>query len=254
MNRLLDHLPSRTAFWMGLVGGVLTLCTVGFVVLLVVVLRGGSPARLGGSPSAAVAAASSPGAPAPAGQAPSGKVRPADKSDHVRGDLKKAKVVLIEYSDLECPFCKKFHPTTQELLKAYGDKVALVYRHFPLSFHANAAKEAEATECAAELGGNNAFWNYVDKIFERTTANGTGFALDALVPLAKELGLNESKFKECLDSGKMADRVSKDLAEGGAAGVNGTPATFVVPKDGNTQLVPGALPLESFKQLIDPLL
>ena len=142
----------------------------------------------------------------------------------------------------------------QQALQEYGDKVAWVYRHYPLSFHANAAKEAEASECANELGGSDAFWKYTDKIFERTTSNGTGFALDQLVPLAKEIGLNEGKFKSCLDSGKYKTHVEQDTSEGTTAGVNGTPATFVVKKDGNSQLISGALPYAQIKQAIEQAL
>ena len=142
----------------------------------------------------------------------------------------------------------------QQVVKEYGNKVAWVYRHFPLSFHANAQKEAEASECAASLGGNDAFWKYIDTMYERTTSNGTGFALDKLVPLAKEIGLNEAKFKECYDSGKFADKVSKDLSEGQAAGVTGTPGTIIMVSGKAISIIPGALPFESVKQQIDPVL
>lgn len=246
------RLKPQTMFIGGVVGGMLVLCTIGFFVMLTIWLKGGiSLGAKNGVLGAKQPAVVAPSAP-PDGQAPSGPVPPVTKDDHIIGSSN-AKVVLIEYSDLECPFCQRFHPTMQQAVKEYGDKVAWVYRHYPLSFHANAQKEAEASECAAELGGNKAFWNYIDKIFERSTVGGTGFALDKLVPLAKELGLNESKFKNCLDSGKHAKTVQDQLNGGSAAGVQGTPGTFVVGKNGS-QLIPGALPYESIKQAIDAAL
>ncbi len=192
------------------------------------------------------ATATVPNQPAqPAQQAPAGKIKPVTDKDHIRGN-KNAKVTIVEYSDLECPFCQRFHPTMKEILQTYGDKVNWVYRHFPLSFHANAQKESEATECVAELGGNDAFWNYVDKIFERTTANGTGFALDKLGPLAAEVGVSQAQFQNCLDSGKYTKLVQDQIADGTSAGVSGTPSTFV-----NGQLVVGAQPFSAFKTIID---
>lgn len=186
-------------------------------------------------------------------QAPSGKIKDVTDKDHIRGN-KNAKLSLVEYSDLECPFCKSFHPTIQDLMKTYGDKIRWVYRHFPLSFHQNAQKEAEATECIAELGGEDAFWSYVDKIFEKTTSNGTGFALDQLGPLALEVGVNQSAFQSCLDNGKYAQHVSDDIADGTTSGVSGTPSTFVVGSKGQTKLIVGAQPIEAFKIEIDKLL
>src|SRR3989338_9356652 len=164
--------------------------------------------------------------------------------DHIRGN-KDADVVLVNYSDFECPFCKRFHPTMLQIMKEYGNKVAWVYRHFPLSLHANAQKEAEASECAAELGGNTAFWKYADAIYSRTKGGGTGFPLTSLVPLAKELGLNEAKFKSCLDSGKYAAKVQSDMDSGQSAGVGGTPATILVTKSGESKMISGAQPFES---------
>lgn len=176
------------------------------------------------------------------------------KEDHVRGD-RNARVLLIEYSDLECPFCKSFHPTAQKITDTYKGQVAWVFRHFPLSFHANAQKEAEATECANDLAGNDGFWKYVDALFERTTSNGTGFALDKLVPLAKEIGLDENSFKNCLDSGKYTKHVQEDITAAGKAGVTGTPGNILLDtKTGKTKLIPGALPFDQFKTAIDAFL
>ena len=188
-----------------------------------------------------------------AGQPTAQKAKPVSNSDHIRGN-KDAKITLLEFSDLECPFCKSFHPTMQEVMKTYGDKVRFVYRHFPLSFHANAAKEAEASECIAELGGNDAFWNFVDKIFERTTSNGTGFALDKLGPLASELGVDQSQFQSCLDSGRYEKLVKEQTADGALAGVNGTPSTFIIDSKGNSQVVVGAQPITAIKTIIDQYL
>ncbi|MEK7649253.1 MAG: thioredoxin domain-containing protein [Patescibacteria group bacterium] len=190
---------------------------------------------------------------APSAPQPAGKVKPISKDDYVRGP-KNADVTVVEYSDLECPFCKRFHPTVQQLMKEYDGKVAWVYRHFPLSFHANAQKEAEAAECAGELGGSDKYWKFIDTINERTTSNGTGFALDQLTPLAKEFGLNEGKFKQCLDSGKYAQKIQQSISDGQSAGVDGTPGTILVRKDGKTRLVSGAVPFEELKSSLEALL
>lgn len=195
-------------------------------------------------------------------QAPAVKPSPVSQSqvqgvvaeDHILGN-KNAPISLIEYSDFECPFCKKFHPTAEQVVSLYGDKVNLIYRQFPLSIHANAEKEAEASECANALGGNDKFWEYTDKIFERTRSNGTGFALDALVPLAKEIGLDEKKFKDCLDQDTFATHIQQDIASGTAAGVTGTPGNILLNNATKEQkALPGAQPLAVFKQAIDGML
>lgn len=191
---------------------------------------------------------------APAAAPTAGPLKEITKDDHVKGN-RNAKIALVEYSDLECPFCKSFHPTAQKVIDTYKDDVMWVYRHFPLSFHANAQKEAEASECANELGGNDAFWKYIDAIYSRTTANGTGFALDALVPLAGELGLDEGKFKTCLDSGKYAKKIIDEMAGGSSAGITGTPGIILLNiKTGETKVIPGAVPFEQISPLIDEML
>ena len=118
-------------------------------------------------------------------------IKPVTASDHIRGSLD-APVKIVEFSDLECPFCARFHPTLQQIFDEYEGQVAWVYRHFPLdTLHAKARKEAEATECAAELGGNDGFWAYLDRLFEVTPSNDR---LDlALLPqIAEDVGLDPS--------------------------------------------------------------
>lgn len=184
------------------------------------------------------------------------KIRsPSKTRDHIYGNPD-APISLIEYSDFECPYCKRFHPTAQKIVTAYGGKVNWVYRHFPLSFHnPGAEKEAEASECAAKLGGNDAFWRYADLIYTRTRSNGKGFPVGNLVPLAGEIGLDEARFKTCLDSGRMAARVAEDFAEGSRIGIDGTPGNILLNnKTGEARLRPGARPFEAFKKEIDQML
>lgn len=195
----------------------------------------------------AAAAAAQPGAPK------LGTVKGVSAIDHLRGN-KNAKVTAIVYSDMECPFCKAFHPTIQQAFDDYKGQISWVYRHFPLSFHQNAQKEAEAAECVASIGGEEKFWKFLDTVFQRTTSTGTGIALTALGPLAKEIGVDQQKFQTCLDSGKMAARVNTDLQEGQAAGIDGTPGTILIASDGNKVLVPGAVPASELKSQIDALL
>lgn len=226
----------------------------GIIIAVAVVSGGGkSASSVVQVPSAANNNVVAPTAPSNPVAPTAGKVKPVSASEHILGDINTAKVVMVTYSDYECPYCKRFYPTSKQIYDAYKGAVALVYRHFPLSFHANAQKEAEASECAAELGGNTAFWKFSDAVYDRTTSNGTGFALTKLVPLAGELGLDKAKFKTCLESGKYAAKVQQDEAEGVQAGVNGTPGNILVTKNGTPKLVPGAQPFEAFKQEIDPL-
>lgn len=181
-------------------------------------------------------------------------VDPLRDNDHVRGD-KGARVLLIEYSDLECPFCKRFHPTAQQVVDEYKGQVAWVYRHFPLDqIHSKADKEAEAVECARELGGEDSFWVLTDKIYQVTPSNN-GLNLDDLPKLAAEVDLDQVKFKQCLDSEKYAEYVEADYQSGIKAGVQGTPGNILLDtKTGKTVSVPGAVPFESLKSSIDSLL
>lgn len=157
-------------------------------------------------------------------------LRPIDKSDHLLGNPD-APIVILEYSDLECPFCKSFHKTMQKLMDTYGKdgKIAWVYRHFPLEIHPRSPHESEATECAGELGGNSAFWNYTNRIFEITPSNN-GLDIAELPVAAGDIKLNVTQFQTCLDSGKFVARVKADYDDGLKAGVNGTPHSVLILK------------------------
>ena len=183
-------------------------------------------------------------------------VRPVDKDrDHIYGNSE-AVISFIEYSDFECPYCKTFHQTVKKVIEAYNGKVNWVYRHYPLQFHnPGAQKEAEASECVAALGGNEAFWKYINLIYERTKSNGKGFPLEQLAPLAEEIGLEKQTFQECLDSGKYAERVQNDLSEGANSGISGTPGTILRHNaTGEVKLMTGAQSLDAFKAELDRML
>lgn len=175
---------------------------------------------------------------------------PITGEDHIRGNPN-APVKIVEYSDTECPFCKKLHPTLQQVIGEYGDQVAWVYRHFPLDqLHPKARKEAEATECAAELGGNDGFWKYLDRLFEVTPAND-GLDPAELPRIAQYVGLDVARFNECLSSGKYAQKIEGQVQDAIATGGTGTPWNIVVAKNGEKYPLSGAQPYEAWKQVID---
>jgi protein-disulfide isomerase len=179
-------------------------------------------------------------------------MREVTANDHVRGDLK-APVMIVEYTDSECPFCKRFHETMQEVMKKYDGKVAWVYRHFPIpELHSKAQKESEAMECAGKLGGAGMFWNYADAIYAATPSND-GLAASELPKIAGNLGLNVAKFNTCLESGEMADRVNADKVNGESTGGNGTPWSILV-ANGKKYPINGAQPIETVSAMIDEAL
>jgi protein-disulfide isomerase len=181
-------------------------------------------------------------------------IRPVDANrDHIFGNPN-APITLIEYSDFECPFCKRFHPTVTELMKNNPDKLRWVYRHFPLGFHnPGAQKQAEASECVAKLGGNDAFWKYSELIYQRTASNGTGFPLENLQPLAEEIGVDGKAFEKCFEIGQMTARVQQDIDNGVSIGVSGTPAAFLLSNSGETRVIAGAQPLRELQRVVDEL-
>lgn len=211
-------------------------------------LKNGAPA----AGNVTAPSATAPNAPSGLGGNQLAKMPKVDKDDHIRGNAK-AKVVLVEYSDYECPFCGKFHPNMTQIIEEMGDKVAWVYRHYPLSFHPNAQKAAEGGECVAKLAGNDAFWVYTDAVFEVNSQNGKIFP-ETITEAAAKTGVNASAFKSCLDSDEFATNVKDETAAGGNSGITGTPGTIVVVDGVPKELIPGALPYASIKATIEKYL
>lgn len=239
------YIRSKTSFMLGLASGIAIISTVGFLVFL-----GGYAKKEFGADKPAdnefadvVDNNDQPSEPTdePADE-PADTGKPVDvkvaSTDHIRGD-KNAPITIVEFSDIQCPFCSRFHDTMNEVMKNYPDKVRWVFKHFPLdSIHPYARKAAEATECAGE---QNKFWEYTDKLY----ANQDKLNNEYFATAAKEVGLDSKKFDSCLSSGKMADKVDADFKYGQTLGVRGTPGSFI-----NGKSIPGAVPFSQVESMI----
>ncbi|MFW0871054.1 MAG: DsbA family protein [Patescibacteria group bacterium] len=163
------------------------------------------------------------------------------KRDRISGNPK-ASLFIIEYSDLECPFCKRYHDKVLPQLKeTYADSgdVAFVFRHFPLDepytrpLHPTATEEAIASECVAHLGGNDAFFSFIDSIFATTASDGQ-YDLSTLPNLAAQAGVDRASFTTCFENKDTEGLVSEDFQNGVSAGVQGTPTIFIQTAEGKT--------------------
>lgn len=181
------------------------------------------------------------------------ELRPISGDDHIRGNPN-APVVIVEYSDFDCPFCQSFHTTMKKIMDEYGPTgdVAWVYRHFPLtSLHPSAGHIAEASECVAELGGNEAFWKFADMVFgERGVNEPTN--VTKLGDFAEASGVSKTEFQTCLDSGRHKAIIAADMANAASIGAAGTPFSVVIAGD-QMMSINGAQPYEQVKILIDGL-
>ncbi len=178
---------------------------------------------------------------APAGAGNNINLQQLTEDDDVKGSAN-APVTIVEFSDYECPYCRRFATETlPQIILKYVDtgKAKLIFRDFPLSFHQNAQKAAEAAECAGDQGK---YYEMHDKLFGNGVAGGVG----AFKQYAIELGLDTSEFSQCLDSGKAAAEISRDFNDGQNLGVTGTPAFFI-----NDKVVVGAQPFSVFEQIIE---
>jgi len=195
-------------------------------------------------------------APQPISDKSADNIKPVSSEDHIKGNPN-AQVKIVEFSDIECPYCKTFHPTMQRIIEEYGQsgKVAWVYRHFPLDSHSKARLEASAAELAGDIGGNNKFWEYLDKIFEITPGNN-GLDLNLLPQIAEEIGLDPKPFEDLVSKddrsgGKYASRIEDNYQDGIASGVRGTPHSIVIAPNGKKFTINGAQSYSTVKSIIE---
>jgi protein-disulfide isomerase len=170
-------------------------------------------------------------------------------ADHILGP-ETASISVIEYADLECPYCAMHERTMQELLQKHLKDVRLVFRHFPLSFHPDSLPAMRSAECVASLKGNDAFWQYIDDVFENGVQGG------GYIKAARALDINDSQLQTCLNdatqirSARAILRMERRLQ----STFSGTPTTFIVnQRTGTYRMLVGAQPMENFEEAIAEL-
>jgi protein-disulfide isomerase len=176
------------------------------------------------------------------------------EKDHIKGNPD-ALIKIVEYSDFECPFCKQFHNTMNEVMDKYGASgdVAWVFRQFPLEqLHpVKAQAVAVASECANEQGGNDMFWKFTDRYFELTLTNNRTDIETVIPQIAGEIGLDTTAFNTCRQSGKFDEHIQSDIANAIATGGRGTPWSVVIAPNGKTFPINGAQPRAAVEQIIE---
>ena len=173
-----------------------------------------------------------------------GEFRIPSESDHIYGNLN-ASISVVEFSDFECPFCARLHPTLARIVGENSD-VKWVYRHFPLSIHSRALSSARASECIARLGGNDAFWEFADEAFQNQRRLGDKWYRE----IAASLGIGSEEFENCMDDKSIAQDIQKDLDEATGSGGRGTPFVVVVSPSGRITTFSGALPYDTVANII----
>jgi len=172
------------------------------------------------------------------------------EDDHIRGN-NQARIAMIEYTDVDCPYCQRFHSTAQQVIEAYPEDVMWVYNHFPIpSLHPDSMKKSEASECVASLAGEDAFWSFIDTLYENSPA-----PVDDLSTYAQNLGVDPNEFTACLDSGEFTQKIEDDQNAGISLGVQGTPSVLLYDtQTGDGTAFPGAVPFETLQEAIDAML
>jgi len=243
----LGHDHSLHAYFFGLITGIAVIAGLALVVFLIIWQKNLLQAK--NTPAVADDVVNSQNDD----KAPFEKITKIDLNSlqHVKGNVNSTDLTFIEYSDLECSFCKKYHVTVKEVAKNYQNKIAFAYKHFPLNIHSKAKREAIAAECA---GLQDKFFEYVDKIFEITPSNNN-LEDQKLFDTAQELNLNMDDFKACVEKEETLSTVAADALEAQGSGATGTPHAILVDKGGNILTTfQGALTAGQLTQAFDQYL
>lgn len=184
------------------------------------------------------------GAIVPSGKTLEATILPVTEDDHVFGS-RDADVFLVEYSDYRCGYCGLFHDTIQEILTRYDGKVAWVYRHTP--YQPGGKEAAVASECIAELAGEDAFWSYTEKALSNQKDLSTAWHLATAV----ELGADGAAFTECVGSGRYDARIAEHTMNAQELGSNGTPYNVLLTKKGDTVKFAGAQPIDNVALFVE---
>ncbi len=179
-------------------------------------------------------------------------VRPVSPDDHMIGNPE-APVIVVEYSDIDCAYCKSFQATMAQLMSEYGEggQVAWVYRHLPLiPVHPNAGLHAEAAECVAEQGGDPLFFSFIDAL-QQAAPGSDQFNPNGYGAVVSSLGLSQDVFTQCMESDRFVERVANDIQNAKDAGAGGTPYIVILVRGADPIPVTGALPYEPLKQVIE---
>ncbi|MFC1597976.1 DsbA family protein [Patescibacteria group bacterium] len=238
---LFDTMPSKFSFWAGVVAATAVISIIGFAVLATLMFKGVDVSAGEKDTNTEVAAEEGTGS----GTTASDSV----DMDALRNLQGKGDYTIVVFTDIECPFCKRFHGTMQQVMDEYDGKVRWAQFHFPLvNLHPAAPRRAEAAECAAEQGK---FWEYMDELMEGSS-DETGD--EELSSVAANVGLDTSQFEDCLDTGKYEDRVSADASLAQKLGGTGTPYSVIVDKDGKVvEVISGAQKFETIAAALDQL-
>lgn len=239
-----ETMPPKFAFWAGVVASAAVISIIGFIIMLVLVLD---------EPEDSDNAADSEDAAdvAAAVQANNAGTGDSVSTDSLRETKGSGSITLIEYSDVDCPYCQRFHTTTKQLVDSYGDRVSFSFKHFPLqSLHPSSPEKAEAAECGREQGK---FWEMLDALFTEDTSSPVEDG--ELTKVATVAGLDTAQFEDCLASGKYTDLVSADASEAQRLGGNGTPFSVIIDSEGNVlDTISGALQYDVMTERLDQYL
>lgn len=219
-----DNLPNKNTLnpWSVMIVIGLLLGTIGFLFMVAQVVRVGDAVDL--SPSTELL-----------------------DSDYVRGNPD-APITLIEYSDYECPYCQRFHPTVSTLVSQRTD-VKWIYRQFPLPIHSLAREKSLAALCVGSLAGDDAFWNFTDTLFSLSTSA----TMTEVVQVADKIGVSKDELRACMADERIVATLEQSLIDGQNAGITGTPGMLILGPNGQSRLVSGAIPLSKLEQLINEL-